>query len=163
MAQRKPVILDNDGYIKELPSGDTISGASAAAFFSANNANAGSIVIGQPVYLTAAGEVDLAQADADGTRRVAGLAQDVSVAGGSSANIQVDGILTATTGQWDTVTGQTGGLTPGSDYILDPDNAGQLVLRSSVIDAGEWMQPVGRAISTTEMLIRVDEHGVKRS
>ena len=161
MSQRRPLVL-KDGFVQELPSGDTVAGASAAHTVGMTNANASSIVRGAPVYVSAAGAVDLAQADADATSKVLGLVADASVSAAASANIQTDGVLTGSTGEWDAVAGTTGGLTAGAQYILDPDNAGQIVERDSTIDSGEWMVPIGTALSTTELLIDIED-GVKRA
>lgn len=161
MAQRKALTLVN-GYVQELPSGDTLAGAVAAHSVSMTNANASAITIGQVVYCSGADEVDLARANADGTSKVLGLVSASSISNGASGAIQTDGVLSTTTTNWDALTGQTGGLTPGSDYILSPDTAGSLVVRSSTIDAGEWIVPVGKAISTTDMLIDIED-GIKRA
>lgn len=163
MPQKKPIILDSDGRLKELGVGDTISGAVASASVTATNDNAGSITLGQPVYVSGSDSVDLARANSDSTSKFLGLVASSSVSSGSPAVIQIDGILVGTVDQWDVVLGQTGsiGLTPGEEYILDPDNPGQLVSRNFVIDAGEWVKPVGVAVSSTDFKIQ-SEIGVKR-
>lgn len=119
------------------------------------NGNAGAIAIGQPVYVSAANTVDLARANAQATTEVLGLVADVSIAASQPGNIQTDGILVASTVQWDAVKGGSGGLTAGQEYILDPDNPGQLVALSATIDAGEFIAPVGIALSTTALKIDI--------
>src|SRR5690554_5822538 len=121
MAQRRPLVMI-DGYRQELPVGDTLVGASPAHTIAMTNGNASSIVRGAPVYVSGAGEVDLAQANADGTSRVLGLVANATVAASGSATIQTDGVLTGSTAEWDAVAGTTDGLTAGAQYILSPDN-----------------------------------------
>jgi hypothetical protein len=114
------------------------------------NDNAGSIVICQPVYTKVNGNVDLARANASGTTEVLGLVHDTSIAASASGNILVDGVLTATTGQWDAVTGDSGGLTPGSIYYLSAATAGNLT-KTAPTTVGQYVVRVGRAISATKM------------
>ena len=126
MAQRKPLVM-NSGQIEQLQSGDTLDAVvTEVDLISRTNNNASPIVIGAPVYPDGNGTVDIAQADASGTVEVLGLVQETSIAAAASGYIQTDGILTATTGQWDAVAGTTGGLTAGTVYWLDPDTAGLL-------------------------------------
>jgi hypothetical protein len=114
------------------------------------NDNAGSIVICQAVYTKANGNVDLAKADASGTKEVLGLVHDALILTTESGNILVDGVLTATTGQWDTVTGGSGGLTPGAIYYLSAATAGRLT-STAPTTVGQYVVRVGRALSATKM------------
>jgi hypothetical protein len=59
-------------------------------------------------------------------------------------------VLNATTGQWDTVTGGTGGLTPNAIYYLDPGNAGKLTTVAP-ITISQYVAQVGIAISTVDL------------
>lgn len=118
------------------------------------NANAGTIVICQAVYISAAGSVDLAQADSVATANVFGLVADASVLTTDPGLVQYGGILTATTGQWDTVTGDSGGLTAGSNYYLDETTPGSLTTtKPSAV--GEVVEPIGLAVSTTQMKLTI--------
>jgi hypothetical protein len=150
MASRKPLVL-NGGQIEQLQSGDTLN-ASCNEVDSVikTNDNAGAIVIGQPVYVKSNGNVDLARANAQGTVQVLGLVTNASVAAAGAANIQTDGVLTATTGEWDAVTGETGGLTPGAVYYLDDATAGMMT-QTAPSAAGKFVVRVGVALSTTEL------------
>jgi hypothetical protein len=120
------------------------------------NANAGTIVICAPVYTKVDGTVDLAQADAVATVEVLGLVEDTTIATVTPGLILVDGVLTATLGQWDAVTGASGpvGLTPGKVYYLDAVTPGML---TSVAPGttGQFVARVGRAISPTKMDLMV--------
>mgnify|MGYP005834837459 CR=1 FL=1 len=119
------------------------------------NVNAGDIVKGTPVYVHSSGNVDKADAGAASTTRVIGLVADTSIATTTAGNIAVAGILSATTGQWDAITGQTGGLTAGAVYYLSDGTSGTLTTTAPVAD-GSYIAPVGIALSTTQMKIQID-------
>ena len=156
MALRKPLVM-NAGQIEQLQSGDTLDAiVSEVDVVSMTNNNASPIVIGSPVYCDAAGGVDLAQADASGTVEVLGLVADVSIGAAASGSIQTDGILSATTTQWDAVAGTTGGLTAGAIYYLDESTAG-LMTEAAPSSVSEFVIRVGKAISTIEMEISISQ------
>lgn len=58
------------------------------------------------------------------------------------------GSLSRSTGQWDTLAGTTGGLTPGSDYAVSQSTAG---LYETTTPTSGIVQFMFRAISTTEV------------
>jgi hypothetical protein len=118
------------------------------------NDNAGTLVIGQPVYTKSNGNVDEALADAAATTVVTGLVSDTTIASAAAGDVIVDGILTATTGQWDAVTGKSGGLVINDIYYLDPTVAGQITATAPV-DAGDYVAQIGLALSATELCIRI--------
>jgi len=118
------------------------------------NGNAGVIVIGAPVYSSANGTVDKAKADAVGTTDVIGLVYDASIAAAGTGGIQIDGILTATTGQWDAVAGTSGGLTRNAVYFLSAATAGILTATARSV-AGQFVVQVGIGLSTTDMKINI--------
>lgn len=152
MALRKPLVL-NAGQIEQIQSGDTLDAVAAEVdVVSMTNNNASPIVIGSPVYCESASKVDLAKADATGTKDTFGLVKDVSIAASASGNIQTDGILVATTTQWDAVAGTTGGLVAGTVYYLDAATAGQLTATAPTT-GGHFVVRVGLALSTTELEI----------
>jgi hypothetical protein len=153
MALRKPLVIVS-GQIQQLQAGDTVDAAVSGEVdvVSLTNDNAGSIVIGAPVYVSSADGVDLAQADAVATVEVLGLVQDTTILTTASGNIQTDGILSASTAQWDAVTGETGGLTAGGVYYLDSATAGMLT-QTPPSTTGHFVLRVGKAISTTDMEI----------
>lgn len=107
--------------------------------------------IGQPVYVSGSGSVALAQADAEATSGVIGLAIQ-------SVNATEEGFYT-TDGQveredWTVVTG-TEFLTPGALYYLDTSSAG-LLTTTAPDDIGESVVVVGRALTGTMMDIEID-------
>jgi len=155
LAERKPLVI-NAGQIQQIQTGDTldVNLTGEVDTVSLENENAGTIVIGCPVYCSDVDKVDKAQANAVATVEVLGLVQDVTILTTASGNIQTDGVLTATTGQWDAITGDTGGLTAGSVYYLDPDTAGMLTTTVPP-DAGDFVLRVGKAISATGLEISI--------
>ncbi len=156
MAQRKPLVIVA-GEIQQMQSGDTLDAAvSEVDIATLTNNNASPIVIGNAVYTDAASGVDLAQADAASTSEVVGLVKDASISAAASGDIQTDGVLTATTGQWDAVAGTTGGLTAGTVYYLDPSTAGDIT-ETAPTSVGQVVVRIGKAISTMVMEISVLE------
>jgi hypothetical protein len=108
---------------------------------------------GAAVYISAAGTFKLAQANGITNGSIVGLAI-ATIAAGASGNIATSGTETLTTAQWDAVTGQTGGLTPGSAYYLDPATAGALT-STNPSTVGQVSVTVGRALSTTQMSLNI--------
>lgn len=120
------------------------------------NDNVGAIVTGTPVYMTAASHYDKAIANSITTAICIGLQIDTSVSSGGTGNICLAGELTLTTGQWDVVTGDTGGLVFGNTYYVSAASAGLLIKSSGTIPstAGQFLVPIGVAESTTTMIVR---------
>jgi len=131
-------------------------GASSAeldqTLLATNGESSAAIVIGAPVYVSAADTVKRAKADAASTAAVVGLAYEASTSASSLGLIKPDGVLKATTTQWDAVTGGSGGLTAGSLYYLDAATAGKLTT-TSPSTAGQYVVKVGRALSSTELMV----------
>ena len=156
MALKKPLVVGTNGLPQQLQAGDTMdvptSGANTMAVV---NNEAGAVVIGAPMYYQAAGAVQKARANAVGTARVAGLMYDVSTAAAATGNMATDGVMSATTGQWDAVTGQTGGLTFNQIYFLDPATAGKLTITPPVT-VGQLVVKIGIAKSSVDMLISIE-------
>lgn len=148
MAKKKVLVLTN-GQIEQLQPGDFIE---AAEIPQLTNDNAGALVIGTPVYSSSNNGVDKARANAVGTANVIGLVADASIAPAAVGGVQFDGTLEATTGEWDAVTGQVGGLVKDTFYYLDTATAGMLT-PTAPSTAGQFVACVGIAISTTELKI----------
>jgi hypothetical protein len=148
--------VDGNLTVEGILATDSISGYNVISLRTVDNENAGSIVIGQPVYIKPGepDDVDLAQADDEATSTVAGLVFDTSISAGQPGDIITSGFLEATTTQWDAVTGQSGGLTAGALYYLDPNTAGMLTATEPTNDDA-LIAPVGLAFTTTEMLVRI--------
>jgi hypothetical protein len=152
MALRKPLVVAG-GQIEQLQSGDTLQAPiDSPNVLVQTNDESGSIVIGTPVYNDANDGVKKAKADASGTKSVLGLVYDTSIANGVTGQIQIDGVVAATTVQWDAVCGTSGGLTKGVIYYLSAATAG-LLTSTAPSTAGQYVVPVGIGVSTTEMLL----------
>jgi len=151
MSLKKPLVLAN-GELEQLQPGDTIL---QVTLFERTNGSVSALPKCTPVYATiTAGEVQEAQADAAATKDVLGLVADTSIAASADGAIQSDGVLEASTAEWDAVTGEAGGLTPGDKYYLDAATAGMLT-RTVPSNSGEFVAMVGVAISTTELEISI--------
>lgn len=155
MATKKVLVLGASGHPEQLQPGDSISVATTTTEVETLTNGGGSPApIGTPVYISAADTFQSARANAFGTSQVEGLVYDVSIASSTPGQVATDGIVTATTGQWDAITGQTGGLTPGADYFLDPATAGRLTTTPPTT-AGQVNTLVGRAKSTVDFHLQI--------
>jgi hypothetical protein len=154
MASRIPLVIGSTGLPQQLQAGDTLGNVAAAKYNNevfTNGESSAALVIGTPVYVSAAGSVKRAQANAASTADVIGLWVDPTTAASSSGNCAVGGILSATTTQWDAVvTSESGGLTFDTLYYLDPANPGKLTITVPTT-VGQSNVLVGRAMSTTDM------------
>jgi hypothetical protein len=154
MALRKPIVQVG-GLLQQLQSGDTLdTPGSGGELISQTNDEVGAIVIGTPVYNDAADGVKKAKADAVGTKSVIGLVYDTTIGAGVSGNIMTGGVLAATTGQWDAVTGGVGGLTFGTRYFLSAATAGQLTA-TAPSTVSQYVVEIGIALSTTELKVEI--------
>jgi hypothetical protein len=151
MALRKPLVL-NGGLLEQLQSGDTLDATlSIADEVTLTNGGGGSAPPGSPVYISAASTFQLSRANASGTAKVIGFVV-AAIAAAATGAIRKDGTLSLTIEQWDTITGQTGGLTPGTDYFLSGATAGRL---TTTAPSTGWVLPVGTAISSTDFEIQI--------
>lgn len=153
MALRKPLVI-NAGQLQQLQSGDTLDAPqSGGDQMVLTNANAGTLPPGSPVYISANDSVDKAKADAAATKNCVGLAA-ASIATSGTGPIMLSGVVTLTTGQWDTAFGTTGGLTKDVIYYLSPATAG-IGTSTAPTTAGQYVVELGLGISTTELKINV--------
>lgn len=139
------VTVDTYGRVT---AGSASSSSVGVAQTTLTNNQGATINIGQAVYTDTSGTVRLAQANALGTRLVTGLVLDTTINSAASGNIATDGVLTATTGQWNAVTGGGSGLVAGSRYYLSTATAGML---TSTAPTTGWLVYVGKALSTTQL------------
>lgn len=100
----------------------------------------------QPVFCNGDGTVQLAVADNSGSAIVAGLVADDVIASGSPGIIVVDGLVNASTDEWDVVCGTTGGLTFDVTYYLHPLLPGCLTATPPSA-SNQQVVPVIRALS----------------
>lgn len=153
MPLQRPLKIDTTtGEITRFGPNDFIN---EVDFVTVTNNTGGALVKGTPVYVTTtADEVEKAQANALATARVLGLVADDSIADAATGAVLTDGRLSATTGQWDAVTGETGGLTPGAKYYLSATTAGMLTQTPPTAD-GHVIAPILTAKSATEAEISI--------
>ena len=88
MAVKKPIVITN-GQLEQIQTGDTLDLGNVVT---RNNSSGGAMIVGHIVYITGV-NVDLAQADAQATVRVAGFV----ITGGADAtpvDIKTEGIVT---------------------------------------------------------------------
>ena len=151
MALKKPICIYS-GQLAQIASTDTLDvpGIAAGDVVVLTNDESSPIVIGAPVYMDDADGVKKAKADATGTKNVIGLVKDASITNGTTGGIQVNGVLTATTTQWDAVFGTTGGLTFNTRYYLSQTTAG-IGTATAPSTVGQFIVPLGIALSTTEL------------
>lgn len=150
MAVKKPLVMGADGRPQVLQAGDTLLATSSSTDLMAmTNGEAGAVVIGAPVYIFGANTIKKAQANAVGAANTFGLVYDTTIANGAVGQIAKNGLVSATTAQWDAVTGQTGGLTPGANYFLDATTSGKITTTPPAT-AGQIVLELGTAISTTD-------------
>lgn len=156
MATKKPLVLGANGLPQQLQAGDNISVTAAqASIYQQTNGEVAAVVIGAPVYQFAAGSFKKALANAAGTSDVLGLVADSpSITNGAIGGVCVQGILTATTVQWDAVTGGTGGLVFNTKYFLDPTTSGKLT-STPPTTVGQLVVLIGTAISTVDMEVAI--------
>jgi len=144
MAARKPLVIGTNGLPEQLQAADTLDASTGGKdIINLTNANAGNLVLGEPVYISASGSMDKAQANAAATAKVIGFVADATVATGAVGACQTDGVLSGLTG-----------LTPGASYFLDATTAGAMTT-TAPITAGQFNVHLGTAISATELEISI--------
>lgn len=153
MATKKPLVLGADGRVQQLQSGDSLGTTSETGTL-VQTAGA-TLLAGNICYQSAADSVNKAQANAAGTT-FAVCFTTVAITSALTGLCQFNGILALTTAQWDAVAGTTGGLAFGVTYYLDPATAGKItsVCPTTV---GQYVQIVGKGVSSTELNINFDE------
>jgi hypothetical protein len=130
----------------------TNGGTSGSTVVQVSNGSVSPIVSGAPVYITGSGTVSAAQANSLGTSGVLGVTNAL-IAPAGTGGVVVTGPLVLTTAQWDAVvTGESGGLTAGTLYFLDPAAAGKLTA-TAPSTPGQVVTLIGRAIAPTTLII----------
>lgn len=114
------------------------------------------VLAGQVVYAKSNAHLALAQANAAVQTKSLGLAL-FDTSAGSPLTVQTQDIVTLTTAQWDTVTGETGGLTSGAVYYLSTAVLGQITVTAAVADPPNirFNSRIGLAITATELNVLI--------
>jgi hypothetical protein len=97
--------------------------------------------------------VKLADANGFSNALVVGLVTDAIVADDLPVNCLHAGVFTATTGEWDVVTGQTGGLTPAATYYLSLIGGGLTTVPPNV--ENQVVASLGVALSATVLILNI--------
>lgn len=150
MAVVKPLV-EKAGEVETLQAGDSLD-VGADTF---QKQFTQITVPGQPLYSDSGTTVNLAQGNASSTSGVVGLSKE-GVAAAANGPVVHDGVLALTTIQWDAaITGGSGGLVVDTKYYLDNANPGKLLSQGNLggIGVGEYVLLLGRALSSTELLI----------
>ena len=137
--------------------------AATKSYVDASLASSGSVVtkvntdttvlqFGTPVHSSMVGGVAKASANTASTADLVGLIVDTEVGTGTPGQVQTAGIMTGTTGQWDAVTEQAGGLIEGAIYYLNVAPAGRITTTAPTTP-GQYLVIIGVALSPTQMFI----------
>lgn len=160
MAEKRPLVITS-GLVQQMLVGDMIplsnlpAGAISGHCVTLENVGP-TVVPGDPVYVAGPAQVNLAKADAAGTAAVIGLAT-IGLITSATGAIQIDGVITLTTGEWDVVTGGSGGLLPNSVYYLSNTGPPPTLSTTAPTGSGNHIVIVGRAISPTILKIQISE------
>lgn len=109
---------------------------------------------GTPVYVGSGGSLVPARANASATvDGVVGLLIHPAAAS-AEAPYRFAGELSLTTDQWDSITGESGGLTPGERYFVSSATAGKIT-KTAPSSGGTFVFQVGVAESANTMQIQL--------
>lgn len=113
------------------------------------------MVFGQAVYSTQGIYVDLANAASITKKTVIGLIiDDLVVSQSGAGRVQSTSTLTGTVAQWEVATGMVGGLVKGMEYFLDTVSGRVTPFPPDA--ENQYLCPLGYALSTTQLNIRID-------
>ncbi len=130
----------------------TATGGGATSTVNMTNVDSGSVIKATPVYTFSNSTFKKAQANTQTTIRLVGLTV-ATITQDAEGSIQTDGVFTASTGEWDTVTGDSGGLTPDATYYLSETITGKLKV---TVPTSGYVVPVGFAVSTTQLKLNLN-------
>lgn len=139
MAVLKPIVLKN-GELQQLQPGDSIG---ETQLISLVNDDSAAMAIGEVAYISSAGAVEKARADALATTEAFYFATQ-AIASSAAGYFQSSGVLSG-----------LAGLTAGATYYLSPTTAG-LITVTPVSATGQYNVRLGKAVSATEFEIRIE-------
>jgi len=143
---KKPLVL-TDGEIEQLQSGDILLPVPNVLYL--QNWAIITVPICSTVYIAGANGMELAEANSY-PNAIGLLVSEVLQTEYGYA--QTDGKLTATTAQWDVVTGESGGLTPGAVYYLSGSSAGKI---TTIPPTTGYLVKIGIAVNQTDLEIKI--------
>lgn len=145
----KRVTTDAQGRVT---AGDNINGQSFT------NGSGSTIGKFKAVYVSAADTVNNAIANSIGTTKAIGFTL-ASATNGAAVDVALSGsIMSGTTGEWDAVTGQGGGLTTGALYFLSNTTSGNITTTAPTTG---FLLPVGIAKSTTQFEVTANGYPIQ--
>lgn len=144
MAIKKPLVLTG-GELEQLQPGDSL--APSPNSLQLQCWETGGVTIGAPASLMGADA--FGKAAATDRPHVIGLAAE-AIAENASGAIQTNGKLSATTAEWDAITGGTDGLVATTTYYLSDSDYGKLV-DTPPTTAGNYVVRVGVAVNATDL------------
>jgi len=154
---------ENNTVIREVANTDDLAAlatvmtnsVSSIEVFNVTNNGTNVLELGQPVYSVSALSVDLGIAADYDRKSIIGLVASNSIQPhGGTGQMLSSGQLTGTVSQWAAVTGNPAGLVPNAVYFLDVV-LGKLTTTPPSAD-GQFICPIGTAISSTVFIIRID-------
>lgn len=122
---------------------------------SKQNAEVDGIIAGTLVYNFNGTQMKRAKANSDLTKTVLGIVINSLISPDSSGLVQTEGIVSLITTEWDAVTGDVGGLSPGAVYFLSDTDDGFLTLNAPDI-TNRYVCRVGMAINSTDLLVNIE-------
>jgi hypothetical protein len=138
MASKKPLVLNTDGSIEQLQSGDSLNATVNEVDVVSMTVGTGGVTAFDAVYVSAADTIIKAKADSGSTKNVLGLALTTASAA-ASVSVQTNGVVVGMSG-----------LTAGALYYLSGGTAGALTTTAPTTG---WVVQLGIAISTTSLYL----------
>ncbi len=145
---KKSLVISN-GQLEQLQAGDNL--ASIPIILELINGEEYSFLPGGPAYISSANTAKYANADDISSKNIIAFAVAETLAAETGV-FQLNGQLTLPTADWDAITGETGGLTPGAIYFLDDVDVARIT-KTAPTTIGSYVVKVGIAISTTDFEI----------
>lgn len=151
MAVRKPLVI-KDGQIQQLQAGDMLVGQNLSVDLT-NASGSATIPKLNPVQIFANNQCSTAINITEDQHKVIGFAIE-AIPPSTEGTVQILGVIEGTTAEWDAVTGDTGGLSPGPYWLDD----GVLTPVSSLPETVDtrYVKRIGTAISATKFKIDPD-------
>jgi hypothetical protein len=153
MSIKKPLVLGSDGLLQQLQAGDSLPALVVGRGITINAA--GDLSAGSPCYVSGDGTCGLAMADSVAGSYAVGVPL-ADIANGTSGEVIMSGPVVLTTGQWDAITGGSGGLSAGSKYFLSDATAGHIT-STHPTTTGHTITAIGTALTATVLLVRIAE------
>lgn len=153
----KPLIYQ-DHIQRQLPPGDFLDALASGEAMELVNKTVQTQPVAFPCAWTtaiAAGGFVAGRANALETSHIAGLLTAPTFPG-SSGVIQRSGRFEALIAEWNVITTEVNGLTPGATYFLSPAIAGRISKTPPDL-IGEYVIRIGRAISQTVMILDISD------